>query len=95
MRESGIENFKKTIRRKRDKDDFFKSTQKKRVRRNSDDEPIDVDYHDLTSKWDSIYDSLDPNSPKFDPMGEKFMRKDLYNDQISEARRKLRQHNRK
>ena len=40
--------------RGRGKDTRTKKQRTKKVRRNSDDEPIDVEYEDIQKKWDRI-----------------------------------------
>jgi len=71
---------------------------KKRARRNSDDEPVDVEYEDIQAKWDSIvndiYKESDLTKKSPAPYDKHLPRNETYRDSISKARNKLKSLNR-
>jgi hypothetical protein len=69
---------------------------RRRVRRNSDDEPVDVEYEEMQAKWDSIVDDMHKSTPSYEYTQEKqLVRNEAYRDSISKASSKLKTLNEK
>ena len=69
---------------------------RRRVRRNSDDEPVDVEYEEMQAKWESIVDDMHKSTPSYDyPHDKQVVRNEAYRESISKASSKLKTLNEK